>query len=475
MLARQLAQPLAIALGVYLVVMLAIGFWARGKIDTHEDFLVAGRRLPLLLAWPTLLATWFGAGTLLTATDEVRAEGLRKAALDPIGAGLCLILAGLWLARPLWRAKLCTLSDFFRVRFGRRAEVASALLMVPTYFGWIAAQFVALAGLLELAFGIPMTAGVAIVAGVGTAYTLLGGMWSVTATDAIQIVLVAIGLLVLTAEVLTTLGGSWSGGLAALVDGLPESRRVLVPTESGAAFVGWVGVLAIGALGNLPGQDLLQRVFASRSERTAVWACHLAGLSYVVLGALPLILGLAASVLRPDVSADTSTLTLLASVFLSPTAAVIFLVALTSAVLSTVDSAILSPASVLSENLLKGWGPLARFSPVSLARIAVLGVAAGACAVAYAGQDAYELLEGAYELGLVSLLVPLLAGVKTTRGGQTAALAAMATGTGVWLVHVIVGAPGFVGAEAVPLGLSCAGLAAIAYALAARSDARTRP
>ena len=474
MLAPELARPLAIALGVYLVVMLAIGWWARGKIDNREDFLVAGRRLPLLLAWPTLLATWFGAGTLLTATDEVRAEGLRKAALDPLGAGLCLILAGLWLARPLWRAKLCTLSDFFRERFGRRAEITSALLMIPTYFGWIAAQFVALAGLLELAFGIPPAAGIALVATVGTAYTLLGGMWSVTATDAIQIVLVAVGLVLLTDEVLTALGGGWSGGLAALADGLPAPRRVVVPTESSAAFVGWIGVLAIGALGNLPGQDLLQRVFASRSERTAVWACHLAGLSYLVLGALPLILGLAASVLRPDVSSDTSTLTLLASLFLKPAIAVVFLVALTSTVLSTVDSAILSPASVLSENLLAGWGPVSKLSRLALARLAVLVVAAIACAVAYVGKDAYELLEGAYELGLVSLLVPLLAGVKTSRGGQAAALAAMATGTGAWLVHVLAGVPGFVGIEAVPLGLSCAGLAAIAYAVAARFTAGTR-
>ena len=36
-----------------------------------EDYVVAGRRLPLSLASATLLATWFGAGTLLAVADEV--------------------------------------------------------------------------------------------------------------------------------------------------------------------------------------------------------------------------------------------------------------------------------------------------------------------------------------------------------------------------------------------------------------------
>jgi Na+/proline symporter len=196
-LADSLQTILAVTVVAYALLMLLIGAWAQGRVNDSEDFLVAGRRLPLLLAFPTLLATWFGAGTLLTATDEVRAGGLRMAALEPVGAGLCLILAGLLLAPKLWRMKLLTLGDFYARRFGPRAERWSAVLMVPSYFGWIAAQYVALAGMLEISFGLPPAAGLCLVAAVGIGYTLLGGMWSVTATDALQIALVVFGLLVL--------------------------------------------------------------------------------------------------------------------------------------------------------------------------------------------------------------------------------------------------------------------------------------
>ncbi len=165
---------LAIALVIYLIVMYVIGWLAQRKIQTSEDFLVAGRKLPLSLAWMTLLATWFGAGTLLAAADEVRNEGLRAAALDPFGAGFCLLFTAAFVAGPMWRMQLLTVPDLFRRKFGARAELLAALVLVPSYFGWIAAQFTALAGVLELFFGIPMTWGLPIVAVVGTGYTLLG-------------------------------------------------------------------------------------------------------------------------------------------------------------------------------------------------------------------------------------------------------------------------------------------------------------
>ena len=168
----------------YVLVMFAIGWWTRSRVHDHEDFMVAGRRLPLHLAWATIVATWFGAGAMLTATDTVRAQGLVGAALDPIGAGLCLFLAGWLIARPLWEMKLLTLPDFYGRRFGVRTERLSAVLMIPTYFGWIAAQFVALAHLIEILFGLDVVFGIPLVAIVGMIYTLLGGMWSVTLTDA---------------------------------------------------------------------------------------------------------------------------------------------------------------------------------------------------------------------------------------------------------------------------------------------------
>lgn len=463
---QDLAWPLGIALGVYVIITYALGLWVKERVNDAEDFLVAGRRLSLPLAWATLLATWFGAGTMLTAADEVRHEGLRAAALEPLGSGLCLVLAGLFFARRLWDMKLLTVSDFFRQRFGPRAELLSALIMVPGYFGWIAVQFIALAGMLELGLGLDIRVGIALVAVIGMGYTLLGGMWAVTLTDALQLALLLIGLLVLGGTVLLELGdGHILAGFAHLADTVPAGHLVLVPTDRLSDFVGWLAVLSIAALGNLPGQDLMQRVFASRSALVAKRACILAGVTYILFGTIPVLLGLSAPVLFPG-AADRAIVPALAQAFLSPPLAITFALALASAVLSTIDSAILSPSSVLAQNVFPRI-PGVRGTALELNRYAVLIVTGLSLIVAYVGEDAYELLEGAYELGLVGLFVPLAIGVYRLPRREAPGLAAMAVGTGLWLVHQVAGwdvfLEPFLGDLAVPVSVPAVALSVVAY------------
>jgi len=451
----------------YVAAMYVLGYYAQRRVTSNEEFIVAGRRLPLSLAWMTLLATWFGAGTMLAAADEVRHEGLPAAALDPLGAGCCLLLAGLLVAKPMWQMKLLTLPDFYRRKYGVAAEMISSLIMVPSYFGWIAAQFVALAGVLNLFFGLDMQTGLVLTALVGTGYTLMGGMWSVTLTDAVQIILILAGLIVLAVVILLGLGDGHVGlGVERLVSHVPEEKLVLIPRDDLVAFWQWAGLFAVGALGNIPGQDLMQRIFASRSARVAQGACYIAGLVYLAFGMIPVGLGLATHALMPE--AETAILPTLASAFLSPPVAVIFIVTLLSAVLSTIDSAILAPASVLSQNV---FPKISRVPKLKLNRLSVLLVAACSLAMAFAGESAYSLLEGAYEMSLVGLFVPLMFGLYTEPRRPAAALASMLVGTSVWLAHYALGYDYFlefwpeVGVYCLPVSLSATACGLLAYLL----------
>jgi Na+/proline symporter len=415
--------------------MYAIAFYAHKRVGTAEDYIVAGRRLPFSLAWMTLVATWFGAGTLLLTTDEVRANGLSAIALDPLGPALCLIVAGLFVAGPMWSLKLLTLPDFFRRKFGRTAEKLAACIMVPSYFGWIAAEYTALAEILKLYFGLDLWIGLLLVAIVAGGYTIMGGMWSVTLTDAVQLALILIGAVILALSILGQLGGGdWLTGLARLREEVHPERLVWMPTHDVRALMGWLAVLASASLGNLAAQDLLQRVFASKSARVAKSSCIFAGLVYLIFGMIPVGIGLAAPLFAPD--NESSVLPLLATVFLSPPIAVVFVVAVFSAVLSTIESAIIAPSSVLAQNLL---GPALKMRPLLINRAATLAVTAGSLLVAYAGHRAFDLLENAYSATLVGLFVPMMIGLYTTPRSQAPALGAIVVGTGVWLVHLAYG------------------------------------
>jgi Na+/proline symporter len=440
---------LGFVLCLYTVAMFVIGWLCQGRIRNAEDFTVAGRRLPLSLTWATLLATWFGAGTLLTQADSVRNEGLSKAALDPWGAGVCLLIAGLFFAKPLWDMKLLTLPDFFRRRFGSAAELFAALIMVPSYFGWIAVQFVALGTVLHALFDINLNLAIFLVAMVGRGYTLQGGMWSVTLTDALQMAFILIGLIILGVTTLARLGhGDYAFGMERLLAESDPRLLQAIPTETFAAFSAWLGVFCIGALGNIPGQDLTQRIFAARSGNVARNACLIAGVLYVLFGSIPLLLGLAGRILLP--STDQSVIMALAQSVLQPhpLAFVMFVLAVVSAVLSTIDSAILAPASVLGENVLPRIFPSRPRSAgqpsglhdgfsLALVRWSVVGITAASLALAYLGESAYELLENAYSMTFVGLFVPLTMGLYLKPRGQAPAIVSMATGTGLWLIHFL--------------------------------------
>ena len=461
---------------LYTALLFGIAWISSRRVHNFSDYLVAGRRLGTPLASLSLLATWFGAGTLLASAEEVRSVGLSAAALEPIGPGICLLLVGLFYAAPLRRQGLLTLGDFFAGRFGRSAEIVSATIMVPSFFGWIAAQFSVLAALLGELFQIPLAAGLLLVAAVAVGYTLIGGMWSVTLTDAVQGVIVGFALIALGVSALAELGaGSALGGLARLGRETPPDLLAVVPSEMTALFA-WSGLLIAGALGNIPGQDVLQRVFSSRSEQVARRACLIAGSLYLGLGAIPVMLGLASRLLLPGHEGDM--LAALGRILFSPLAALGLILLVVSALLSTVDSALISAASVLAQNLLRH--PLPRVGLLRLSRLSVLMVGAASLFYAFRGLNAYSLLEDAYELTLVGLFVPLTAGLFSKRGGRFAALTSMAGGTVLWIIHLAFGwdwflEPALVSAGVpIPKAIGLTAASGAGYLLGAAFDTASR-
>lgn len=421
----------------YIAVMFAIAVWSRSRVKNEEDYIVAGRRLPFLLSTGTLLATWFGAGTLLTASDKVRTDGLHVTALEPYGAGLCLILAGVFFAKPLWELKICTLPDLYRLRYGERTEKLAVLLTVPAFVGWVAVQLVALGGIIELFFHVPLKTAIVLTGLVGMLYTLIGGMWSVTLTDAVQAAFIAPGILFLGWVVFAHLGdGGVLAGFHRLLETSEPADLVLVPRESATRFLQWLCVLSAAALGNLPGQDLAQRIFSSRSASVARWSCIAAGLLYVSLGTVPILLGLAAKQLLPP-EIEHSVLPALAQRFVSGPLAVLFTISVVSVVLSTLTTAILAPATMLARNLFRPWVP-ERVSTLRLCELCVALVSILGVVTALIGEDAYGILEQVYAIGLVGLLVPFVAAVFCKTHDERAALAAIFSGTAVWAVQFVV-------------------------------------
>jgi len=424
---------LLIVLVIYLIIVLTLAFVLNQRVDSEEEFLIGGRRFGPLLTTFSLFATWFGAGTLIAATDEVAVEGLRITALEPYGAGMCLIFSSLFIAKPLWNMGIMTYSDFYRQKFGARVETLSVFVNVPVYVGWIAVQVMTLANILHLFFPVSIWLLIFGICALSLTLTLTGGLWSVTLTDSFQLLIIVIGLVYLFAKVFGVLPSEWTS----LISQMPKEKLVLIPTGKASEFLGWVSLFSIAALGNMTGQDMVQRLLSARSAEVAKWGCFTAGIMYILFGTIPVVLGLTASLtLGAPIDGEPVIPSLIRS-YLDPVTAVILIITIVAAVVSTLTSALLAPSSLLAHNFLKNKFPgvplltLCRWAVAFVMLLSVITVALG--------EDVYSLLESSYAIGFVGFFVPMTIGVFTRSISERAALASMLVSILIWLCEFVFG------------------------------------
>jgi len=415
---------LLVGVGVYLVVMLAIGAAASKRVASTKDFIIAGGRLTLPFATFALLAAWYGAATVMGAAGAAYRKGFLGVIADPFGSAMTLILAGLLYVRLLRRAGYQTSVDFYEARYGRTTGILAALTMVVVYVGWCGSQVVALGFILNFLTGVDKVHATVIAAVVVMAYTSMGGMVSAAWNDFLHMVVLLVGLAVVT--VVFAMRADFVGALGRL----PEPHFYLRPHDAG--FKEWVWYVeawcALG-LGNLPGQDLLQRTFSADGEKVAQNSAYLSGILYFVSAMAPVLIGMSGAVLLPGLSEpEVIVLELMRSVL--PAALMALLVgALVSGITSAASSAVLAGASLAGKNLLRAARPEASDSAVLLAnRVAVPLVGAVALVVALRFQTIYTLMVGSFSVMLALLFASFHAGLYWRRANTTGAVASIVAG-----------------------------------------------
>lgn len=400
--------------------------------------MLAGRSLPLVLSSAALFATWFGSETVFGASSEFLKGGLYGVIEDPFGAALCLLLFGMFFARRLYNMNLLTLGDYFKVRYGKKIELVAAAFLAPPYVGYIAAQLVAMGLILNVVTGMEVWHGVVISAAVVTLYTYVGGMWAISITDFFQSIIIILGLLVLA-----TILANKAGGIGVVMAEMPNENFRFFPGGDVKEIVTYLAAWSVLGLGSIPSQDVFQRSMSSRSANTAVWSSYIAAILYLTIAMLPLFISLCIKHLYPaELFGDTQLA--LPNMVLLHTAMpvqILFFGSLLSAIMSTTSSAILAPAAIFSENLVK---PLVghKFSDkqfLILTKISVLIFSTVATIMACLRSNIYELVRESSILSLVSLFVPLLMGLYWKRASSAGAFFSMVLGMVTWIIFEVFG------------------------------------
>lgn len=440
-------------IGFYILIMLLIGYISGRKVKDMNDFLVAGRRLPLWMATATLLATWFGAGSSMGVAATVYSGGLRDVIADPFAASISLILAGIFIVGLLRRYNCLTVTDIIEKKYGKAAGVYASVWMIPVYVGWLGAQVIGLGTILHLLTGIDMLYGTLTGALIVLIYTVSGGMWAVTLTDIVQVSLIIVGLAIILPGAVDLAGG-WD----AVYCGQKEALSILPASGGWDNSVNYLGNWLIMGLGCMVGQDLVQRSLASKTEGIAKKSSIYSGLLYMLIGMIPITIGLTAKILFPKWGFTPETLgsdlenqvlprmaiQILGS--MHPLLLTVFLSALISAIMSSADSSLLAASSLISNNVIKPLMPdlSERKMLVLLRGITVMTLIVSA-ALALLVKSIYALMINCWASQLVIVFVPVVTALYFPKSSSRSALLTMLVSTVVWIGYLAFAAFGMKG------------------------------
>lgn len=449
---------------LYWAISVAIGLIASLKVKNTTDFAAAGHALPMYVVTATVFATWFGAEAVLGAPATFLQEGLAGVVADPFGSSMCLILVGLFFAKPLYQKKYLTIGDFYRERYGRTVEVLITLCIAASYLGWVAAQIMALGLVFNVVSGGEISREVGMLIGSGSVliYTMFGGMWAVAVTDFLQMIIIVLGLLYIGYEVTNLAGGVGTVVQHANNAGLFE----FFPKANFAEIIGFISALCTMMLGSIPQQDVFQRVTSSRTVQIAQRAAILGGILYFCFAFLPMILAYSAHLLTPEMVQEglkTDSQLILPQLILSHTpliAQIIFFGALLSAIKSCASATLLAPSVSFSENIIKGF--FKELKPAQYLLIMRLTTLVFAVIVTIIAMDSklsiFKMVESAYKVTLVAAFVPLLCGVYWTRATPMGGLLSVTFGIVSWLIAEAVMPKGIIPPQMVGLLFSFLGM-----------------
>ncbi len=404
---------------LYLLAIISIGLWSRKKAGSREGFFVAHRKGTTPLITGSLLATIIGGSATVGLAGLGFKQGLTGAWWLLVG-GIGLLILGSFLAKKIRALALYTLPELAERQYDGRVGLAASILIVIAWVGVVSGQIVAAGKVLSvLGFGSPIF-WMCIFAIVFVVYAVLGGQYSIIRTDAIQAVILLVGISAVVIIVFPLVGG-----LAGLKASLP-SDYLSFPLSTKFDWKALLSFLILVGATYVVGPDIYTRLFCSEGEETARKSTFITA-SFIFLFAFVIaLIGMAAQVLYPDISAEQAFPQIVMGTLPSVLKGVV-LAALVAALMSSADTCLLSQSVILAEDVFKRFCPLDERKTLLVTRLSIIMLGLLALGLAITLKGVISSLLFAYTIFTCGLVVPVIAGfyqerLKVTSSGALAAL-----------------------------------------------------
>jgi SSS family transporter len=443
---------LAVVLVAYFGLILGISIWSAFHTRTEEDFIAAGRTIGPIVGGAVLAATQISAGTVVGTLGRHYLAGVSWWWIW-FGVWAGWLVSAFLVAPKLRRFGALTVPDYIAARFGsEKARALAAVLIVVSYTIYLVAQFQASGEIALTVFGMqPLTAMLILVASTAF-YTLLGGVRSSSYIELIQSLIMVSGLAIAVPVLL-----SHAGGLAQSISFLRSLDSRLLGWYYGPKELLAFGVSFGLSMAAAPYQ--MTRYYSMRTERTVKQAIGVSIVFQLVIGLAVLAIGLLTRVLFPNLASPDQASSIMAFEVLPPLVGALLIVAMLSAIMSTVNSVLLVTGASVAHDL---YGKLLRptSSQLHLVMVNRASILLLALVPLYFALQKYSDVQAIVveQTKFIAsfFFVPVVIGLNWRRGTATGAVSAMLGGFLACLIWEFTGQRGFSshGIDAVEVGVA---------------------
>jgi len=412
----------------YFLLLIVIGVQTIRRVQSADDFAVAGNRIIWPVFFGSLAASFLGGGASLGVAGKTFSDGYVYM-FAFFAFALQTVLVG-WLVAPRLKqyAGAHTVGDVMADHYGKAARLLTGLLSLGLCAGILGAQALAIGTVVNATVEIDTTVAILIGMGVVILYSTFGGAWAVIQTDMLQFVFLGVFL-----PVALVIGVFKAGGPAEMAAGLPDLHTSFLGDWTWPAFI---SVFLAFLLGETLVPPYAQRTFSTPDSRHARLGFMLSGFFAFGFFFVAASLGMVALTLFPDIEPDQALPTIVMQ--LLPVGLVGLLVAaLLAVVMSTASSYLNSIAVVFTKDIYLPFvdPELSNAKRLWIERLLSVVVGAAATVFALTVPSIVDALLYSYSLWAPTVIIPLLAAVMFGVRSAPAAVAAILVGglvTAVW-------------------------------------------
>lgn len=344
----------------YFLLLILVGFVTTRRANS-EMFFTANRNSPWYLVAFGMIGTTLSGVTFISIPGEVGNTHWTYLALV---AGNCVgyIVIALVLLPLYYKQNLVSIYSWLGSRFGEKARLTGSFFFIVSQLVGASFRLFLVVGVLQLAFfdavGVPFPVTVIVTIAFVWIYTVRGGIKTIVWTDALQTVCILISVGLTIAVVNEALDFNFSSAVAAVKES-PLSRMFDFDWRSGQNTVKqFLAGIAITVSLNGLDQNMMQKNLTCRSLRdcktnmfTFSFFFLVTNVLFLMLGALLYIYAEREGIVLPGKSDDV--FPFLSLNYFGTTAGIFFLLGITAAAYSSVDSSLTSLTTSFCIDFLK--------------------------------------------------------------------------------------------------------------------------